>query len=200
MAGGDFSGGEVTLLLRAWQAGDETAGERLTPLIYEELRRVARLQLRREGPGATLRPTELVHEGYLRLLGQRATFENRAHFLALAATVMRRILVDRARRRRAARRSGEGQFVTLGDVEAPAALQLVDVVALDQVLANLAGFDPTQARLIELHFFGGLTFAEVASVLGLSESSVYREWRVARLWLLKQLSGSKNARGAVAPD
>lgn len=185
----------VTALLRAWKDGDTAAADRLMPFVYDDLRRVARRQLRREGPAATLSPTELVHESYLRLLGQGATFENRAHFLALAATLMRRILVDRARRRRAARRGGaDQQLVTLDGLESLSAPQPIDVIALDRALDDLASFDSTQSRVVELHFFGGLTFEEVASVLGISSTTVYRQWRVARLWLLKQLSGEKRGR------
>jgi RNA polymerase sigma-70 factor (ECF subfamily) len=188
------SSGNVTALLRAWKGGDTAAADRLMPFVYDDLRRVARRQLRREGPAATLSPTELVHESYLRLLGQ-ATFENRAHFLALAATLMRRILVDRARRRRAARRGGaDHQLVTLDGFASASAPQPIDVIALDRALDDLASFDSTQSRVVELHFFGGLTFEEVASVLGISSTTVYREWRVARLWLLKQLSGEKRGR------
>jgi RNA polymerase sigma factor (TIGR02999 family) len=179
----------VTALLHAWQKGEAGAAERLTPMVYEDLRRAARRQLRREGPAATLSPTELVHESYLRLLGQAVAFENRAHFLALASTLMRRILVDRARRRRALRRGGpDPQPVTMNSVDLASAPHPIDVIALDRALTDLAAFDALQSRIVELHFFGGLSFEEAADVIGVSASTVYREWRVARLWLLKQLA------------
>jgi RNA polymerase sigma-70 factor (ECF subfamily) len=185
--------GNVTALLRAWQQGQPGAAERLAPVVYEDLRRLARQQLRREGHAPTLRPTELVHETYLRLLGQAGTFENRAHFFALAATLMRRILVDRARRRQAARRGGGDLHVSLDGIEPAVAATSVDVIALDRALDELATFDPRQARVVELHFFGGLSFEDTADVLGTSEATVYREWRVARLWLLKRLSGERQS-------
>jgi RNA polymerase sigma-70 factor (ECF subfamily) len=179
----------VTALLRAWKAGDLAAGDQLTDLVYDELRRVARRQLRREGRQATLNTNELVHESYLRLVGQAGAFENRAHFFALAATLMRRILVDRARQRRAAKRGGAEHHVTLDEQSLVGLPRSIDVIALDGALDELATFDPEQSRLVELHFFGGLSFEEVASVLGVSPATVYREWRIARLWLLKRLGG-----------
>ena len=179
----------VTALLRAWQQGHTDAAERLAPVVYADLQRLARQQLRRGGHNATLRPTELVHEAYLRLLAQAGSFENRAHFFALAAMMMRRILVDRARRRRAARRGGGDVHVQLEGQEPAVDATPVDVIELDRALDELATFDERQARLVELHFFGGLSFEDAASVLGTSEATVYREWRVARLWLLKRLTG-----------
>jgi RNA polymerase sigma factor (TIGR02999 family) len=192
--------GDVTGLLDAWKGGDLAAGDRLTTLVYDDLRRVARRQLRREGPAVSICPTELVHECYLRLIGQAAGFENRAHFLALAATLMRRILVDRARRRRALRRGGGVPPVTLDSFDGASGPRPIDVIALDRALDEMASFDAAQARVVELHFFGGLSFEEVASTLGLSESTVYREWRVARLWLLKRLSGGAGGRRALEAD
>jgi RNA polymerase sigma factor (TIGR02999 family) len=178
----------LTALLQAWQNGELDAGEQLTPVIYEDLRRLARRQLRREGAAATLSPTELVHESYLRLLGQSGTFENRAHFFALAATLMRRILVDRARRRHALRRGGGVLPVPADESEGSTGPTSLDVIALDRALNELAILDQRQARVVELHFFAGLSFAETASVLGTSEATIFREWRFARLWLLKRLS------------
>lgn len=180
---------KVTALLRAWKAGDLAAGDQLTPLVYDDLRRVARRQLRREGRRATLNTNELVHESYLRLVGQTGAFENRAHFFALAATLMRRILVDRARHRLAAKRGGAEDHVTLDEQSLVGRPRSIDVIALDRALDDLTAFDPDQARLVELRFFSGLSFEEVAAVLGVSLATVYREWRVARLWLLKRLRG-----------
>jgi RNA polymerase sigma-70 factor, ECF subfamily len=180
---------KVTTLLRAWQAGDLAAGDRLTALVYDDLRRVARRQLRREGPRATLNTNELVHESYLRLVGQAGAFASRAHFFALAATLMRRILVDRARQRLAAKRGGAEDHVAIDEQSLVGLPRSVDVMALDRALDELATFDPDQSRLVELHFFGGLSFEEVAPVLGVSLATVYREWRIARLWLLKRLGG-----------
>jgi RNA polymerase sigma factor (TIGR02999 family) len=178
----------VTALLGAWQDGDPGAAERLMALVYDDLRRLARRHLRGEGRAATLRPTELVHESYVRLLGQAGALENRAHFFALAATMMRRILVDRARRRHALRRGGVSCLVPLDGIDQAAAPPSIDVIALDAALEELAALDPRQAQIVELHFFGGLPFDEVATVLETSPSTIFREWRVARLWLLKRLS------------
>jgi RNA polymerase sigma factor (TIGR02999 family) len=184
----------VTTLIGAWQDGQSGAGERLMSLVYDDLRRLARRQLRREGPAATLRPTELVHECYLRLLGQAATLENRAHFFALAATMMRRILVDRARRRHALRRGGVSCLVPLDGIDKASSPPSFDVIALNAALEELASFDRRQALVVELHFFGGLPFDEVATLLETSPSTIFREWRVARLWLLRRLMGDR--RGA----
>jgi RNA polymerase sigma factor (TIGR02999 family) len=185
------SAANVTALIGAWQDGQPDAAERLMSLVYEDLRRLARRQMRREGHAATLRPTELVHESYVRLLGQAASLENRAHFFALAATMMRRILVDRARRRNAQRRGGLNLLVPLDGIDPEVSPPSVDVIALDAALEELATFDPRQAQVVVLHFFGGLPFKEVATVLETSPSTIFREWRVARLWLLKRLGGEE---------
>lgn len=185
----------LTALLREWQQGHKDAAERLAPVIYADLQRLARQQLRRGSHNATLRPTELVHEAYLRLLAQAGQFENRAHFFALAAMMMRRILVDRARRRRAARRGAGGVHVELDGQEPAVDATPVDVIELDRALDELATFDRRQARIVELHFFGGLSFEDTASVLGTSEATIYREWRVARLWLFKRLTGGEPVSG-----
>jgi RNA polymerase sigma factor (TIGR02999 family) len=183
------SAANVTALIGAWQGGQPGAAERLMSVVYDDLRRLARRQLRREGRAATLRPTELVHESYVRLLGQAGTAENRAHFLALAATMMRRVLVDRARRRHALRRGGVTCLVPLDEIDQATSPRSIDVIALDAALEELAAFDSRQAQVVELHFFGGLPFEEVATVLETSPSTVFREWRVARLWLMKRLAG-----------
>lgn len=188
----------VTELLRAWGAGDAFAREALVPLVYEELRRQARQALGREGTGHTLQATALVHEAWLRLTDQHgARWESRGQFFAIAAQVMRRVLVDHARNRRAIKRGGGAVHVSLGDAEGSAALgagsgdgaplDRVDVLALDDALARLAALDPQKARLVDLRYFAGLSIPEVAAVLGVSPATVGREWAVARMWLRREL-------------
>lgn len=181
---------DVSALLRAWSGGDAAAGDRLAPLIYDDLRRVARNRLRAQVRTPTLCTTDLVHETYVRLLGQRTRFENRLHFFALAAGLMRRVLVDLARRKNAAKRGAAIHLLSIDDVDVGQAPRSTDLLALDRALQDLATFDPIQARVVELRFFGGLSSEEVASVLAVSLSTVNRDWRVARLWLLKRLGGS----------
>jgi len=181
----------VTELLHAWGAGDAGASEALVPLVYAELRRQARRALRREGEGHTLQATALVHEAWLRLDGQHdARWESRTQFLAVAAQMMRRVLVDHARTRRALKRGGgvAGTQVTLGDaIQAVAATDPVDVLALDEALERLAVMDARKARLVELRYFAGLSIPEAAAALGISEATVGREWAVARMWLRREL-------------
>jgi RNA polymerase sigma factor (TIGR02999 family) len=179
----------VTELLRAWGDGDAGASEALVPLLYEELRRQARRALRREREGHTLQATALVHEAWLRLDGQHdVPWESRTQFLAVAAQMMRRVLVDHARTRRALKRGGGGTQVTLGDAEhIVAAPDAVDVLALDDALARLAIMDPRKARLVELRYFAGLSIPEAAAALGVSQATVGREWAVARMWLRREL-------------
>jgi len=179
----------VTELLHAWSAGDAGASDALVPLVYAELRRQARLALRREGDGHTLQATALVHEAWLRLDDQHdANWESRTQFLAVAAQTMRRVLVDHARARRALKRGGGGTQVTLSAVEqAVAASGEVDVLALDGALARLAILDPRKARLVELRYFAGLSIPEAADALGISPATVGREWAVARMWLRREL-------------
>jgi RNA polymerase sigma factor (TIGR02999 family) len=176
-------------MLRAWGAGDASAGEALVPLVYAELRRQAGRALRREGEGHTLQPTALVHEAWLRLDAQHgARWESRTQFLAIAAQMMRRVLVDHARTRHALKRGGAGTRVTLGEAElAAAASDEVDVLALDDALARLAVIDPRKARLVELRYFAGLSIPEAAAALGVSQATVGREWAVARMWLRREL-------------
>jgi len=179
---------QVTELLRAWGAGDARASDALVPLVYAELRRQAQRALRRERDGHTLQATALVHEAWLRLDGQRdARWESRSQFLAVAAQVMRRVLVDHARTRRAQKRGGGATQVTLGDAEQVAAGGGVDVLALDDALARLAELDPRKARLVELRYFAGLSIPEAAAALGVSQATVGREWAVARMWLRREL-------------
>ncbi len=181
-------GRDLTQLLRDWNAGDREALDRLIPLVYDELRRLARRELRRERVDHTVQPTALVNELYLRLLQQRdATWQNRAQFFAIAAQLMRRVLVDHARARVAAKRGGGAPRVSLD-----AALELpagggVDLLALDRELTRLAELDPDQARIVELRFFSGLTIEETAAAVGRSPRTVKREWRLARAWLYGRL-------------
>jgi RNA polymerase sigma factor (TIGR02999 family) len=181
--------GDVTRLLTAWRQGDASAGECLIPLIYGELRRLAASYLRHERGDHTLQPTALVHEAFLRLVGQRdLQWQNRAHFFGLAAQLMRRILVDHARTHATAKRGGGKHALPLGESIALSDEQSDDVVAVDQALSRLAKFDPRQSRIVELRFFGGLTEAETAEVLGISTRTIKRDWAVAKAWLYGELN------------
>jgi len=182
-------GHQVTELLHAWGAGDAAASDALVALVYTELRRQARRALRREGVGHTLQATALVHEAWLRLDAQhQARWESRTQFLAVAAQMMRRVLVDHARTRNALKRGGGETQLTLGDAEdAVAAADNVDVLALDDALARLATLDPRKARLVELRYFAGLSIPEAAAALGVSQATIGREWAVARMWLRREL-------------
>jgi RNA polymerase sigma factor (TIGR02999 family) len=174
----------VTSLLRAWAGGNQAAGEELFPILYAELRRQAGRYLRRERRGHSLEPTGLVHEAYLRLAGAGSLdWHSRAHFFAIAARVMRQVLVDHARRRKAAKR--EACLVTFAEEDA-AAVPL-DLLDLESALDELAGLDPRQARVVELRFYGGLDVEQAAEVLGLSARTVKREWQTARAWLQQRL-------------
>jgi RNA polymerase sigma factor (TIGR02999 family) len=183
---------EVTALLIEWRQGDAAALERLVPLVYAELKMVARAHLRREQAGHSLQATALVHEVYLRLVNvDRMTFESRAHFLAVAARLMRQILVDHARRKLAGKRGGRATMVSLDGVS-PAVNAVgptnIDVLALDEALGELASFDARQCRIVEMRFFAGLTIDEAAHALGISTATVEREWALAKAWLYDQLS------------
>ena len=184
----DSPPGEVTRLLLAWSQGDAKALEELIPLVYVELRRLAEQYLSREDPGHTLQPTAVVHEAYLRLVDQkRVTWKNRGHFFAVAAQTMRRLLVDHARRRDAEKRGGAATRVPLEDAVASTQPREAKVIALDQALGKLATLDATQAKIVELRYFGGLTLDETADLLGTSPSSVGRAFRLARAWLYREL-------------
>ena len=179
---------DVTALLDGWSRGDRRALDRLLPLVYAELRRVATRQLRRERAGHTLQPTALVHEAYLRLVEQRnVDWQNRAHFYGVAAQVMRRILVDHARRQTARKRGNGAQRVPIEDIADRAAIE-VPVLALDYALGRLEQIDPGLAQIVELRAFGGLTIDEVAHVLKVSPSTAKREWRTAKAWLRHELA------------
>ena len=182
------SGGTVTALLLRWRDGDKTALDRLVPLVYAELRRVARARLKGERDHS-LQPTALVHEAYLHLVDlDRMTIHSRAHFCALAARLMRQILVDHARRRRADKRGGGVTITGLEDASAPNAVALVDVLAVDEALQELTSFDERSCRVVELRFFAGLNISETAAALDVSTTTVERDWAVAKAWLLKRLS------------
>ena len=183
---------DVTGLLQAWSEGDPEAAEKLVPLVYDELRRQATRHLRRERPNHTLRPTALVHEAYLRLVGQRqAIWKNRTQFFAVAAQMMRRVLVDHARQHRAAKRAGSWCRVTLDEGVAAYEPRDLDLVALEAALTDLAAFDPDKSRMVELRFFGGLSLEDAAEVLGVSPATVTREWRMARAWLFRRMQGGR---------
>jgi RNA polymerase sigma factor (TIGR02999 family) len=183
----ELSSQPVSALLAKWRAGDEESLRRLVPLVYSELRRLAHGQLRKEHPGHTLQSTALVHEAYLRLAKQEPKlFENRAHFFAICAQLMRQILVEYARRRRAAKRDG-GYRLTLDGIGLADSRGL-DLVALDDALNELANLDAEQGRIVELRFFGGLSIEQTAQVLNVSPATVKRHWTTARIWLHKQIS------------
>lgn len=178
------------MLLQAWGRGDAAARDRLIPLVYEELRRRAAGYLRKERPGDTLQPTALVHEVYMRLVEQdRAVWQNRAQFLGVAAQMMRRILVDRARARQMAKRSGTWQRVTLDEQVALGEAREVALLDLERALIELAAVDPRKSQIAELRVFGGLTLEESGHILQLSIATVEREWQAARAWLNARLSG-----------
>ena len=184
---------DVSALLRAWGQGDLVARDRLMPLVYEELRRRARAYVRREGQGHALQPTALVHEAYLRLIKQdRIVWENRAQFYGVAAQMMRRILVDQARARKMAKRSGQWARVSLADFVAVREPHDVDVLDLHAALDELATFDERKSRVAELRFFGGLSLEESSQTLNISVATVEREWQAARAWLYARLRGARD--------
>ncbi len=192
--------GEVTRLLGEIGRGQKDAMNQLLPLVYDELHRLARSYFRRERGEHTLQPTALVHEAYIRLVDQRAPMESRGHFLAVAATQMRRILMDYARKHHAARRGGAGQKVLLEDTMAICEQKPVDMISLDSALERLAGLDPDQARLVELRFFGGLSVEQTAEVMGVSPATVKRSWSSARAFLHREITGGSLDARAVGAD
>ena len=182
-------GSEATLLLKAWSNGDPQALGLLAPMVESELRRLARVHLRREGPGNMLQPTALVNEVYLRLIEwQSAEWKDRAHFFAVAAKMMRRVLVNHAIARNRHKRGGSAVLVSLAHAEGEPD-RSADLAALDHAMTALEEFDSRKCRIVELRFFGGLTAEETAEVLGISPRTVHREWDIARAWLFRQLRG-----------
>ena len=180
--------GEVTQLLQDFTRGDPVAGDKLIPLVYQELKRQAQRQLHRERIGHTLQPTALVHEAFLRLVGQRrANWKNRAHFFGVAAQLMRRILIDYARGRQRFKRGGDQQRVPLEETHLVSEEQSKEWIALDEALHRLTEMDERQSRIVELRVFGGLTTDETAEVLDISASTVLREWNVAKVWLHREI-------------
>ena len=183
---------EVSVLLADWTRGDQIAKDKLIPLVYDQLRRLARRQLAQERPGHTLQATALVNEAYLLLMDQREVrWQDRAHFFALAAQMMRHILVDYARRRQRAKRGGGGQHVTLDEALIVSGERAAELVALDDALNNLAAIDPRRSQVVELRYFGGLSVEETAEVLNVSSGTVMRDWSAARAWLYRALSNEK---------
>jgi len=180
----------LTQLLEDWCSGDASVPDRLFPLVYRELKRIARRQLRKETPGHTLQTTDLVNEAYLRLVDQkRVTWQNRAHFYAIAAQTMRRILVDHARGNARLKRGGGAWKVSLDEAAGAAVSQAAELLALDEALRELAEIDPRRSQVVELRFFGGLNNAEIAEVLKIAPNTVIRDWNMARAWLYHEMAG-----------
>lgn len=185
---------DLTGLLIEWRQGDQAALDRLTPLVYDEIRRIAHRYVQREREGHTLQTTALINEAYLRLAGAKdIDWQNRAHFFAVTAQVMRHILIDHARRRRYVKHGGEVQHIPF-DLAMTEAVQMsqpraAELVALDEALDELAKLDPRKSRVVELRYFGGLSLEETAEVLGISEMTVRRDWRAAKAWLYKAVNG-----------
>jgi RNA polymerase sigma-70 factor (ECF subfamily) len=180
---------DISTLLRAWSGGDQSALERLTPIVYEELRRLARRYMKRERPGHSLQATALVNEAYMRLVDyERMQWQNRAHFFAVSAQLMRRILVEHARRRNL-KRGGAVPHVSLEEAAVVGADRAEDLVALDDAMNALAQFDPRKMQVVEMRFFGGLSLEETAEVLKVSSVTVRRDLRTAKAWLYRELAG-----------
>jgi RNA polymerase sigma factor (TIGR02999 family) len=180
---------EITHLLLAWNDGDQAALDKLVPLVYGELRRIARRYMNRESPGHLLQTTALVNEAYMRLIdADQVKWQNRAHFFAISARVMRRILVDFARRSDKLKRGGKTVEVSLDEALVVSANRGADLVAIDDALTTLSALDPRQSQVVELRFFGGLKDNEIAEVLKVSHGTVRRDWRLARAWLHRELS------------
>lgn len=181
---------QVTGLLLAWGEGDRDALDRLLPLVYDELRQLAHRELRGERPGHTLSTTALVHEAYLRLVDQgRARLESRRHFLSVAGTMMRRVLVDEARRRHARKRGGGARHLPLDEAPEIVASPDGELLELDEALSALESFDPALGKVVELRYFAGLTLEETAAVLGVATTTAWRDWQAARAWLYARLAG-----------
>lgn len=189
-----ISPSDLSGLLTAWSGGDRRALDRLMPVLYDELRRIARQYLGREPAAATLESAALVNEAYLRLVElKRIEWQDRAHVLAVSARMMRRVLVEHARRRHAGKRGGIAQRVSLEEAEGAGKVTAVDLIELDDALRALAQFNERGAQMIELRFFGGLTVAETAKVLSISDETVLRDWKLARAWLFGRLKRPDDA-------
>ena len=184
---------DVTVILNRVNQGDSTAAAELLPLVYNELRRIAAFKMAGEASGHTLQPTALVHEAWMRLAGAdgQAHFQNRAHFFGAAAEAMRRILIDRVRRKQAIRHGGGQQRVDVEDVEIPAPADDQELLAVNEALTRFAGLDPQKAELVKLRYFIGLTIEETAAILGISEPTAKRWWTYARAWLFTELKNSR---------
>ena len=190
MAGVDASSGEVTALLHAWRAGDDDAYRRVSSLVYDELRRQAANYVRRKRAGDPLQTTSLVHEAFMRLAAaRRVDWQDRGHFLAIAARTMRRVLVDAARARGTAKRGAHAVHVPLPTEVPDATPSPLDAIALDEALDRLGTVDPRKVQVVELRFFAGLTVPETAQVLQVAPDTVARDWRMARAWLMRELQG-----------
>jgi RNA polymerase sigma-70 factor (ECF subfamily) len=202
----DFSAimhpGDVTQLLLAWRGGDEQALDKLTPLVYAELCRLAGFYMSHERPGHTLQTTALVHETYTRLIdAPRVNWQDRNHFFAVCSTLMRRVLVDHARSRGYLKRGGGVKLVPLEEAREVGSDGLVDLLALDEALTRLAAIDPRKSQVVELRFFGGLTVDETADVLHTSPDTVMRDWQYSKTWLLRELDPERpRGPGTLAPD
>jgi RNA polymerase sigma factor (TIGR02999 family) len=184
--------GEITQLLVAWSHGEETALETLTPIIYGELRRLARSYMRQERADHTLQSTAVVHEAFIRLIDQNVEWKSRAHFFAIAAKMMRRILVDHARAKSTSKRGAGMPRVGMDEQAMESQERNVDLVALDEALEHLARIDPQRSRIVELRYFGGLSNEESANVLGISPATVQRQWSGAKAWLYRELSSRES--------
>ena len=181
---------EITKLLKDWSGGDSTARDRLIPLVYDQLHRLAHQHMRRERTGHMLQTSALINEAYLRMVDQpEMNFENRAHFFGIAARLMREILVDEARKRNSAKRGGDAIQVSMAEANTVVQEQAANVVALDHALKSLERIDARQGEIVELRFFGGLTIEETAEVLKVSPGTVMRDWTFARAWLRNEMSG-----------
>jgi RNA polymerase sigma factor (TIGR02999 family) len=185
--GSGHGSGEITALLHEWRRGNRAALDRLMPLVYDELRALARRHLRAERHGVTLQPTAVVHEAYLRLVGADVAWEDRAHFFGVASRLMRQVLVDHARARQAKKRGGNATRVDLTGADPSSSPPPVDVLALHEALDRLAAVDATSERIVEMRYFGGLTVEETAKVLAMSPATVKRDWDAARAWLLREI-------------
>jgi RNA polymerase sigma factor (TIGR02999 family) len=187
---------DVTHILSQIESGDPAAAEQLLPLVYDELRKLAAAKIAQEKPGQTLQATALVHEAYIRLVdvAKAQHWDSRRHFFSAAAESMRRILVERARRKGRLKRGGEQNRIPLGDVEIAIEGSSLDLLALDEALRNLAAESPDLAEIVQLRFFAGLSHEEIAEMLGVSTITVKRHWRYARVWLLQQMEGNRGSR------